>query len=771
MTRVDPFINATAPELPTWMRRAHRVTDWGALLSLLLGVLAASTFIFQAATQAAPPAGSAFEQYAFRAEDTAQALREGRLYPRWSPHAFAGYGAPIAHFAPPLPAYIPAFITIFLTGDALDAVRLTCILAILASSTAVYALGLRRFGAGAGLLASTLYVFSPYVGLSAPLLLGDLPAVLAAALVPTCLWAADRLVERANGANRLLTSLVFAALLLTSPLLFAVTALLALLLIPAHKSAGRWPLLAHILLAGGLAACYWLPAWVECDSAGWMFVAESLPRLLRFPDVLLPPRPIDPNALISLPPFSIGLALAVGTLFALFTLIRRHLWRDARLYWLLAGVSLLLFTLLMVAEAVTLLIPITLCFALSTTAVLVWSSQTRVQMALMTLTIVATLALAQPNWLTALDTSQRAANTSNQDDAQGSNQIAYETGGNGVAVIPAGERAPSTLAPLLPPDAALISSYASGTINKINAVDANVSGQIGLLAHTTHSDGFQLQVAAASTVTILTMYFPGWYATFADAPVPLYPDPSSGLIRIDLPATGSGELWVEFGATPPRTIAWLITWSALLLLLFFTWRHRATDMDIYATHQYLDSSTWRINGGIIAVFAGVVLLVASPFAPVAILPRPGYVLDSSKDLRARTETGLEALAYNVDPTTFAPGNSLPITIYWRAVRPQPADIQVQWSLLHLDSGTTTPLATPRSPGAYPTQRWSTYRFVEDPYAFTLPEELAPGTYAFAAETWVCAASCDAVPRQQFFNAEGQPIGTQLILPERYTIAP
>ncbi|MDL1901314.1 hypothetical protein FBR02_11135, partial [Anaerolineae bacterium CFX9] len=77
--------------LPLWMRRARRGFDYGILISLLLGVMAASAFII---TPGLPRTNFA-EHYVFQTADFSSALQEGRLWIRWSPHAFGGYGAPI----------------------------------------------------------------------------------------------------------------------------------------------------------------------------------------------------------------------------------------------------------------------------------------------------------------------------------------------------------------------------------------------------------------------------------------------------------------------------------------------------------------------------------------------------------------------------------------------------------------------------------------------------------------------------------------------------
>ncbi|MFN8565114.1 MAG: hypothetical protein U0703_26605 [Anaerolineae bacterium] len=94
--------NAALPQfkrqdLPMWMQQAMRGTDWGVLIVLGFCLLLGWSF----ALQPGLPRTNASEHYVFRAADATQAFSEGRLYPRWSPYALGGYGAPIPSYYPP----------------------------------------------------------------------------------------------------------------------------------------------------------------------------------------------------------------------------------------------------------------------------------------------------------------------------------------------------------------------------------------------------------------------------------------------------------------------------------------------------------------------------------------------------------------------------------------------------------------------------------------------------------------------------------------------
>src|SRR5262245_4284561 len=110
-------------DLPDWMRRARQGIDWGLLLVVGFSLTIAMPFFAQSDL----PHTNASENYVYRAADYAAALREGRLYPRWSANVFGGYGAPIPEYYPPGAGYLAALIQVLFTDDPILAVRMVYI--------------------------------------------------------------------------------------------------------------------------------------------------------------------------------------------------------------------------------------------------------------------------------------------------------------------------------------------------------------------------------------------------------------------------------------------------------------------------------------------------------------------------------------------------------------------------------------------------------------------------------------------------------------------
>ena len=83
-------------ELPLWMRQAKQEFDWGILIIIAMSLAIGWTFLINSEL----PAGHQLEHYVFQASDIDHRIPEGVFYPRWSPYAIKGYGAPIPNYYP-----------------------------------------------------------------------------------------------------------------------------------------------------------------------------------------------------------------------------------------------------------------------------------------------------------------------------------------------------------------------------------------------------------------------------------------------------------------------------------------------------------------------------------------------------------------------------------------------------------------------------------------------------------------------------------------------
>jgi hypothetical protein len=757
------------------MQRARRGVDWGALLALVFGLALAWPFLLQPGL----PRTNGSENYVYRVADYARGLQEGHLYPRWSPVALDGYGAPIPNFAPPGAPYLAALVQIVATGNPVDAVRLVYAGALSLAGAAVYALVTRRVGAAFGMVATTLYLCSPYVGLTAPHLLGDLPGVAGMALLPALLWSADRMLAGNRPPNLLLVVLTAAALLLTDPRAaaagLALTAALALWHRLTTGSRFPWRLGAGLALGVGAASFYWIPAVLEYYDARWILPQRGVIHVVTLPDLLLPPRPLDLGELVPAPRLTLGLGTVLAALVgagALWWLRKNKAAVEAPhdsplpAHPLIVGFQALFLGLGAVGVALALLLPtqpwllapLSLCFAIGGSAAL-WpllrlpNSARRLALPVALLSI---LWLGLPTWLPPRWNPDFGGWSARD-------QLAYERQGYGVAVLAPGEGAPTLLNRALQPSPFLISGIEAGEANRIAPSQPGAGAQYAVLETTSHGGRYQITTSEPLSLSLLTSYFPGWAATFRGAPVPVGRDPQTGLTRVSLPRSTGAEMVVTFGTTDVRTGAWIISTACVGIVLVATIGRVRRAQPYFDDLDLLTLPEARLTGALLGVFALIVMLFVAAPTPL-LYARPGHALDNTVALRARTDVGLEALSFRLDNTSYRPGEAVTFALYWRALRFLPANYRARAFLFPMGGSASIASAAPRHPGGYPTGRWTPNPYISDPYILTLPRSTPPGDYLIGVEIDACTPACPSRSRVTFFDAGGGALGQVLILP-------
>src|SRR5262249_7907219 len=90
-----------------------------------------------------------------------QELREGALYPRWLSGANRGYGSPVMFYYPPLPFYVVAAFEA-VTRNLLLSIKLSCVLAMIASGLSMYVFTRDLLTRAAAGTASVIYMAGPY---------------------------------------------------------------------------------------------------------------------------------------------------------------------------------------------------------------------------------------------------------------------------------------------------------------------------------------------------------------------------------------------------------------------------------------------------------------------------------------------------------------------------------------------------------------------------------------------------------------------------------
>ncbi len=758
-------------ELPDWMRRAQRGIDWGFLLVLALCLVVSAPFIIRTEL----PHNNANENYVYRTNDYSESFIEGWLYPRWSANVLGGYGVPIPSFYAPSPAYGAAVLQVLLTNNAVRAVRLLYVLATCIAGVSVYFLVLRQASAAAGILAAMLYVNSPYVSLVVPHVTGDLTSMLVLAFAPALLWATDRLIRGHQPQNVLLVAAFTCFLMLTSPKqAFGVYLLNLAYGVWCYQQVKKKRKLAQLFLAWGLgillASFFWLPAILEQSAIHWQanIAAETL--TLRLSDLITPLRAIDQTDMKPHAQLTIGVVTLV---FALGGALARPLISNrfgSGTFFLINGLVITCCGLLIFPHETWILGLMALYFAVVGSDILLLRKilSSRMQRLLLPVLMVGIWIGSRASW-------QPPEATHPFGSADSAEQINYEQQGYGVAVLPAGESLPSTLPGKVDYNRNLIESFKSGDINKLGPGQITGKFRGSPLDHFTHGDRFQVrQVSDATSLIYLTSFFPGWRATIGDQPVNLRPESGTGLIQIDLPEMnrGNSELLIVLGSTNVRLGSWLISAVALLIVVIWTWsKVRTLRKNPLEDFDLLKSEEARLIALPIGCFAlvALVVLVPNPFFKINLSPSSG--MNDSFKTGMRSNTGLTLSAFRLADNSYRSGDDFSITLFWQTQRFLSENYQVKLFLVNNSDGSTWNETELRNPGYYPTKRWNTSQYISDVYDLPLAQDVTSGNYQIHVQAYNCSISCDDSSRIEFFNPDGQPLGTDVILPTLITISP
>ena len=107
------------------------------------------------------PNGDDFAQHYWWTTEFAKELRDGEFYPQWLSGAYAGQGSPVMFYYPPLPLYFSALFNL-LGRDPLDAIALSCWLALSLSGMSMYALSRSLLSRSQSLIAAAFYISVHY---------------------------------------------------------------------------------------------------------------------------------------------------------------------------------------------------------------------------------------------------------------------------------------------------------------------------------------------------------------------------------------------------------------------------------------------------------------------------------------------------------------------------------------------------------------------------------------------------------------------------------
>ncbi len=238
-----------------------------------------------------------------------------------------------------------------------------------------------------------------------------------------------------------------------------------------------------------------------------------------------------------------------------------------------------------------------------------------------------------------------------------------------------------------------------------------------------------------------------FWGLFGYFSVPL-PAPLYWLFNLFLAAGFSG-LFVPFKKSSPPGLkhAWpiLLGWLVLLLIGLIQWTLRtpATQGRLLFPGLAALATLWA--AGWMAIAPGrlyplpvLIMLAVAVWTPGGVIApayaRPAVVTsvpDAADPLGVSFGQAVELLAYQQEVSPVQPGETLPITLYWRAQKPVEADYTVFIHLLDQNDLVIAQRDLFPGPGVYPTSQWTVGESFADTYVLHLPRTtLAPAEARF-----------------------------------------
>jgi hypothetical protein len=808
-------LGMTHEDLPAWMRRTRRELDWAFLVVGVLCIVVVWPFIVRSGL----PYTTDARLEVIRTIEMAESLQAGILYPRWAPDFNYGYGSPLWNYLAPLPHYVTGLHNVLAQSSPETSVKFGFVMSLIMGGLGLFSFARRRWGTYAGVVAAAVFLYSPQIALVKPYLEGDLAGLLAIGVFSVALWAFDRVLVVGRGWDISVGVLVLAALWLTKTPLNVVLAGVLLdwvcwrLFVMREQGLGRLRAFGVYGLGTVLSAFYWLPAWAERSAVRWQATTHDpfrrwTPLTLR--ELLTYPDQVDLSAINPIPTAAIGVAvwgLALAGLIGvviwnwsrtpvLHTSMARGEVLQQRIIYLIRTLPAphqeVVYFVLIGWGGFVLLLPFTsvfwdilpgwpslyprdllplvvLCGALVAAQIGFLLEQVQrpvVAVAGIIITLVFVL-------VSALSTLYPPAWSAPDTASDLSSVLRDEVRGYTIASQTTEWLLPRAVTDLPQPSSTLIASYQSGAVDKVARTLLPPAAGVDLVTHKPQLERLVVETSTSIDLTLLIFNYPGWRAEVDGEAVPVRSAPGTGLLTVSIPE-GRHEVKVLFGSSPARDVAWLLTGIAFLGVVVISLRleygqqvsadNREAAFPILHEHEQL-----------------VLLIVVLVYGIGGSIPRlapelftyrssRGVVEAAQEQLPRALDGGIDLLAYDIEQD----GPNLTVTLYWRAVRPDLPDYQIDLSVVDLhDPDHRVLFAQRRHPGGIPVSRWPAWPlldyYVRDVYPLSLAKDTEPGDYQIEVRVGLCnqfnLLPCETIEPLFVRDGRGESLGQRIVLPQ------
>jgi hypothetical protein len=309
--------------------------------------------------------------------------------------------------------------------------------------------------------------------------------------------------------------------------------------------------------------------------------------------------------------------------------------------------------------------------------------------------------------------------------------------------------------------------------------------QVDIIEHWPQSERLVTRSSNDTVLTLLTFNYPGWRAKIDNNFVPITAASESGFITLDIPA-GRHEVEVYFGTTDARRAGWILTFAALLAVVIITLRH-----EYLLRGRRNGSAALETQVNMPGIHYAVFFMTALAFGIGGAVPRllpdwftvrsPRGEVQSAEHFPLALQGGIDFLGYEIEgDRMFSPGEELTVTLYWRAVRPDLPDYQVNLSIAAENApGHIVGFVQHRHPGMIPSSQWSAWplldSYVRDVYYISLQDVAAPGQYQIVAQVGPCSQAtilpCESIEPLFVRDGRGASLGQRIVLPVSIELTP
>lgn len=774
------------------VKHSVRGVDPGLLVALAICLLALWPFL----TRSALPQDTDAELHIYRLAELGRLFRAGEPFPRWAPNFYYGYGYPIFNYYAPLAYYVGLIPELTPFWDAVDGVKIVFVLGLMLGGLGIYGYCARNWGRLPALVATAAYVYAPFIVFIDPHARGDLAEAFSFAVFPLSIWALDRLRSRPSTLSWLaavglialvilshnLMALVFAAILagwcLWVYLLKDVPPALSL----PSKLFQRLINARLILALGigiGLAAFFWMTVALEQDAVNLGSLIgqddnfDYRTHFLSATELLSPAKIMDWAA--TEPDYALGLGPAqwLLALLGVITLIVGKVGGKKQGVYFALVAALLVFFMLPASRPLWEAIPYLPFLQFP------WRLLGPAAFALAVLTAVGVTGVLNINprrltrWLpavfvalimlSALPLLQVQPWPRDFGPTTALRVVQEELSGRWLGTTSTSDFVPATVDTVPGPVGSLLQDFTfERPLDRVNRHTLFSGTSVQSEEITPLHFRYQTDSDTDFLLRLYLFEFPGWQVTLDGQPAARELGRPEGFIVVPVP-DGQHTVEVSFGDTAERRLAYLVSGiSAALAIGYAFLLHSKRQM--LPADDYVTQGTVRGAGSELLAIA-LVALGITVLNGVLIEPE-GWLRSESPTLTAIPAQidqfadldGQVALIGYDAPERVRVGDSLPVNLYWQALRQLDTNYQ---SFVHLENsaGQLVAQSDALNPGAFPTENWPGDKYVRDEHELELPGDLAPGEYRLLVGLWLPAEG----GRLQVVDANGRAVGDRVLL--------